>query len=272
VHLSFLTGNFIGDTHTLYKYIRNSIIGHPLRGYNLDQQALHSYSQASQDKVVLKILSGRRKGFFVECGASNGETFSNTLTLEMRFDWDGLLIEANPNLFKILLGKGRKAYSLNACLSITNETKRMAFYPAGLLGGLQEGFDSSHKKAIGFTQTTPETKYITCYPLQDVMAAFGRDHIDYFSLDVEGPEVPILRTIPFEHLKIDVMTVEYTVWDGRRIDVPASKAKLAEIRELMQSTGLYDEYGLVHIDSEKKLEDLEGTGLDVVFVRKDLNV
>jgi hypothetical protein len=43
------------------------------------------------------------KGFFVECGALDGETRSNTLTLERRHGWRGVLIEADPeNLIKAM--------------------------------------------------------------------------------------------------------------------------------------------------------------------------
>ena len=38
-------------------------------------------------------------GFFVEIGAYDGETGSNTLFLEKHKSWDGLLIEANPLTF-----------------------------------------------------------------------------------------------------------------------------------------------------------------------------
>jgi len=39
-------------------------------------------------------LSGH--GFFIEIGSYDGESLSNTLFFEMRRNWTGLLIEANP--------------------------------------------------------------------------------------------------------------------------------------------------------------------------------
>ena len=38
----------------------------------------------------------QRKGHFIECGALDGETRSNSLFLEMENDWHGILIEADP--------------------------------------------------------------------------------------------------------------------------------------------------------------------------------
>lgn len=56
-------------------------------------------------------------GFFVEAGALDGETMSNTLTLEVQNKWEGLLIEADPISFETMTTKHRKAWLAHACLS-----------------------------------------------------------------------------------------------------------------------------------------------------------
>ena len=38
----------------------------------------------------------QENGLFIECGALDGETRSNSLFLEMQNDWRGILIEADP--------------------------------------------------------------------------------------------------------------------------------------------------------------------------------
>lgn len=48
-----------------------------------------------------------------------------------------------------------------------------------------------------------------CFPLYSIMLALNRTKIDFFSLDVEGMELPILKTIPFDKLDISVLAVEY---------------------------------------------------------------
>ncbi|VDI69266.1 Hypothetical predicted protein [Mytilus galloprovincialis] len=48
-----------------------------------------------------------------------------------------------------------------------------------------------------------------CFPLYSLMLALNRTTIDFFSLDVEGDEVNVLKTIPFDKLNIKMMTVEY---------------------------------------------------------------
>jgi hypothetical protein len=45
---------------------------------------------------------------------------------------------------------------------------------------------------------------VQCFPLYSYLLALNRTKIDYFSLDVEGSELDVLRTIPFEKLDIRV--------------------------------------------------------------------
>lgn len=47
-----------------------------------------------------------------------------------------------------------------------------------------------------------------CFPLFSILIALGNPIIDYFSLDVEGSELAILKTIPFDQIQIHVMTIE----------------------------------------------------------------
>ena len=50
---------------------------------------------------------------------------------------------------------------------------------------------------------------VQCFPLYSYLLALNRTKVDYFSLDVEGSELDVLRTIPFEKLDIRTMSVEF---------------------------------------------------------------
>lgn len=56
-------------------------------------------------------------GFYVECGALNGEKGSNSLFFERVRKWNGLLIEGDPTNYAELKKINRKAFSINACIS-----------------------------------------------------------------------------------------------------------------------------------------------------------
>lgn len=54
-----------------------------------------TFAQNFQDLFVLWALGEVRSGTFVEFGADDGVTGSNTLLLEREFSWTGLLLEPN---------------------------------------------------------------------------------------------------------------------------------------------------------------------------------
>ena len=47
-----------------------------------------------------------------------------------------------------------------------------------------------------------KTITVQCFPLQSVLVALGNPIVDYFSLDVEGSEFPILKSLDWENVNI----------------------------------------------------------------------
>ena len=66
---------------------------------------------------------------------------------------------------------------------------------------LENGNDISGKKG--------EIIQVQCFPLYSILLAINMTKIDFFSLDVEGDELKVLQTIPFDKIDIKMMTVEY---------------------------------------------------------------
>ena len=76
---------------------------------------------------LVKSFYFQEGGFFVECGAFDGEIESNSLFFERERAWNGLLIEADPNQYTTLKGKNRKAFTSNTCLSTVPYPVRVSF-------------------------------------------------------------------------------------------------------------------------------------------------
>ena len=45
---------------------------------------------------------------------------------------------------------------------------------------------------------------VQCFPLYSILLAVGRTTIDFFSLDIEGGELDVLATIPWQEVNIKV--------------------------------------------------------------------
>lgn len=67
---------------------------------------------------------------------------------------------------------------------------------------------------------------VECFNINDLLSEYNISYIDYCSLDVEGAELNILRSIDFENISIDVFTIE-------------NNYKTDEIKNFMHSKG-YD--------------------------------
>ena len=70
----------------------------------------------------------QERGFFIEVGALDGERSSNTIWLEDKKHWSGLLIEMDPYFYTMLKGHARNAWSINCCLSPKNYTTVVSLY------------------------------------------------------------------------------------------------------------------------------------------------
>ncbi len=255
------------DDPCLISYIRQSWLKSPSKeAYYPADLGLNDTSQYGQTEAVQSLLERHRWGFFIECGAADGMTLSNTLLLERTAAWTGLLIEPNPLYFNEILQHHRKAYAINACLSASNKTERLEFKTAGLLGGLVSNMDEGHKKVIQPFKSEKITAQ--CFPLYSILLALGNPHIDYFSLDVEGPELDIIKTLPLHQVIIDLFSIEYRcLHSNMSINEEASLAKLSRIREYFESTMLYEEVAIVPWGTHENKEKKASRGIDVFFRR-----
>lgn len=172
-----------------------------------------SWSQYAQDQLIDRFLRQKRGGFFVEIGGYDGETNSNTLFLEKERGWNGLLIEANPYLYKKMVEKDRQCYMINCCIS--NDVPEMTFLMADALTAAENVLSSSHKERIDREQNESLADpnyggFVTtqCFSLMDILDMIGQRHIDYFSLDVEGAELYILKSLDWKKLDINYFTIE----------------------------------------------------------------
>jgi len=186
------------------------------------------------EKFIEQRLKGRRNGFFVECGANDGYFQSNTIYFENMLNWTGLLVEANPRLAKTLMSRSRKAFVYGGCLSPIRRPTTLKFTSAGCCGGLSNFLTKSQEYLIGLYSKVESVDWVQCYPLNDMLAAIGVNHVDYMALDVHGAELAILKTIDFNELRVDLMTVEcYDRNETRR------RQMADEIAAVFAETGLY---------------------------------
>lgn len=159
-------------------------------------------TQLNQDVFAL-LMNQFRTGYFLEIGANDGFTLSNTVYLEECFNWEGTLIEANPKYLESLT-KRKKSVVVNKAVSA--QKGKAEFVDAGLYGGLKSGLDASY---IHYTQNAASIT-VECMSLQEILDSVNAPkNIDFVSIDVEGGEVPIVEQMVSVDRRFKCGCVEY---------------------------------------------------------------
>ena len=191
------------------------------------------YSQIGQDKYFIEHFTDpSRKGFFVDVGAHDGITMSNTLALEQR-GWNGIGIEVNYHLFE-QAKRNRKCTIVNECVFSCDDVEKTLEIP--LHNPIPEGnsllirikdmnrkssFQSQFSKTTTFAKRTKTLTKI--FEEQGVPPL-----IDFMSIDIEGADYDALLGLDFSKYTIGFLTIE---WGG------CDKGYLALIQTLLESKG-----------------------------------
>lgn len=200
---------------------------------------MESYSQLKQDLTVISFFNNKKSLFFLEIGANDGITLSNTYLLEKKFAWDGICSEVLPDKFK-QLQENRNVNCDN--LAVFNKSDlELKFTVSNLHSGITEYLKKGKTKAekkflknkkkgekkIWKEEPTQEimVKSITLQDLLDKYNAPNKIH--YFSLDTEGSELEILKSVDFSKYKFQYINVEHNFIEPRR----------SEMRKLLLKNG-----------------------------------
>jgi FkbM family methyltransferase len=180
------------------------------------------HSQVGQDRFLLEnFFRGRRGGVFLDIGAYDGETFSNTLFFERSMGWTGLCVEPLPSAFAKLAAT-RKAICENICLG--DFEGEADFIEADDLGGPNEqmfsglaaNFDPRHIIRVEAMTKRRVTRRVKVTKLSTLLAKHSLFDIDFCSLDVEGAELAILSDFDPERFRVALFAIENN-WDDARI-------------------------------------------------------
>ncbi|WP_194145645.1 FkbM family methyltransferase [Helicobacter jaachi] len=167
-------------------------------------------------QIFFSRLPRKESYFFVDVGANDGISFSNTLALEQSQiqHWQGILIEADSQMFAKCV-KNRPhtpAYNVALC----NKDEMVHFMAiegyAQMLSGIVEDYHPAHLERIEREIAQYGGSY-KIFEMQgarfcSIMSHSQHKHIDYLSIDVEGSEMQILQGIDFERYDITLIGIE----------------------------------------------------------------
>lgn len=178
-----------------------------------------SNSQISQDVFVLLYRSKQKQsdvGFFVEFGAADGINLSNTFILEKEFNWQGILVEP-AKIWHKKLQMNRKCIIDFSCVHtesggmINFLEAQDAFYSSSL-----QTFESQRRE-FGNEEIIHDSYDVPTITLSDLLKTYkAPPFIDYLSIDTEGSELDILRTVDFNVFQFGIITLEHNYGENRK--------------------------------------------------------
>jgi FkbM family methyltransferase len=170
-----------------------------------------AHAQLFQDLLVLFLLDEKRDGYFVEFGAMDGITLSNTFLLETKYGWRGIAAEPARCWHQELRRnracslEHRCVWSKSGEMLQFNETPEAEFSTIDALSNS----DFHLKRRSGGKRYTVET-----ISLRDLLQAHDAPRsIDYLSIDTEGSEFAILESFLPSHYEVRIITVEHNYTD-----------------------------------------------------------
>lgn len=174
------------------------------------------------DDKLAKYLNFRN-GFFVEAGANDGYAQSNTYYLERKLGWRGVLVEAIPELYQRCRNRRKRSKVFHCALVADAEAQpSVTMHFANLMsvveGALKTPEAQREQIRSGLQlQLFPEdgsyTVEVPARTLTSILDEVQPPPIDFFSLDVEGYELPVLKGLDLDRYRPKYLLVEARFFD-----------------------------------------------------------
>jgi len=161
-----------------------------------------------QDMIAYMFLPKEQDGFFIDIGAGDGIVVNNTYIFE-QIGWKGICIEPQPDIFNCLK-RNRKCDCYNVALSsVNNESVDFnKVHGERNFSGLNMSMSELQKRNIEKYGEIEIIKVKTI-TFDELMKKYPNiSEIDFMSVDTEGHEMEILKTINFEKYKFKLITIE----------------------------------------------------------------
>lgn len=168
------------------------------------------------DDKLAKYLPSKN-GFYIETGANDGHSQSNTYYLEKFKGWKGVLIEALPHLYQKCQRLRPQSLVFNyALVSKDFPDSHIEMYSADLVSLVKDSWQDKEAELAHISGganapkiTNPHSIMVPTKTLEAILDSIPNlPPIDFFSLDVEGYEMEVLKGLNLNKYKPKFILVE----------------------------------------------------------------
>lgn len=159
----------------------------------IDTFCIHNHKGIPITNLLIDYIKDIKNGFYVEVGAYDGIFQSSTKFIEDNYNWKGILIEPNPNVFLDLEKNRPNNILINKCV-VSNKYKNNTIMGA---------FDNGPMSFIHNIRNIQNIKLIDveCDNLSNILDIFNIMTIDLLSINTEGYEYEVLEGLNFNKYK-----------------------------------------------------------------------
>lgn len=162
------------------------------------------HSQSDEEPVILEFFKDKSDGVVLDIGAYHYATFSNSRAL-INKGWSAVLVEPSPRCFSTIM----RFYDGNNKVKLVNAFISDRF-------GLTEFFDSEgavatndvvHFEKWSTLQNDYQSIFVPTIPATELLHVVKK--VDFITIDCEGADYSILKTLPIELFKPRLLCIEY---------------------------------------------------------------
>lgn len=167
------------------------------------------FSQEGEDILLRRYFNFKNNGFFVDIGAHHATRFSNTYLL-YKMGWHGINIDATVGSMQSFSETRTRDINIEAAISDRPETLTFYCFDEPALNTFDE------QKALMIAEKTNykllSKQIIKTRALSEILEQYLHPHqkIDFFSIDVEGFDLKVLKSNNWIKYKPRVIVVEST--------------------------------------------------------------
>lgn len=178
-----------------------------LKNNYLDGYSIKSYSQEGEDMILRRIFEKQQVGFYVDVGAHHPRRFSNTYFFYKR-GWRGINIEPNPDVSRLF--QSARPRDINLQLGVSDTPGSMTYYQFDETA--LNTFDSEivNSRLVKTDYKLISTREVDVARLDQILNNYLPTNTkpDYFSIDVEGFDLVVLKSNDWKRFRPTCVLVE----------------------------------------------------------------
>jgi len=216
----------------LQRFIRKCKAG----SYIIRTKARPSFSQAGEDQVVSYLFQSLQipRPSYLDVGTNHPLSGNNTFFFYNKGS-KGVCIEPDPDFFRLIKKYRHRDTVLNVGIGLDNQQKaELYIFPDPYSGWNTFSFEEAkyREEESGIAIKKKET--IPLLTIDSVMGKYFDPHPNFLSIDVEGMDLAILKSIDFTRYMPEVICAETITFSTKN-----EESKVNDITDFLKSKGYF---------------------------------